>query len=79
MGEVYRARDTRLHRDVAVKVLPQSYAIDVETGRRRLEKEYVPADRAGLLPGSLLPSADGRVYVLQYARHLSEPYPMDPP
>src|SRR3954470_22418669 len=30
MGEVYRARDTKLNRDVALKVLPDSFASDPE-------------------------------------------------
>jgi len=38
MGEVYRARDSRLKREVAVKVLPQSLALDAER-LRRFEQE----------------------------------------
>jgi Tol biopolymer transport system component len=38
MGEVYRAHDTRLHRDVAVKILPASFAADPER-RARFERE----------------------------------------
>src|SRR6202140_1746318 len=37
MGEVYKARDTRLHRDVAIKVLPLAFA--TEAARERFLRE----------------------------------------
>ena len=34
MGEVYRAKDTRLGREVAVKIVPPAFALDPERLRR---------------------------------------------
>src|SRR5215467_11664733 len=38
MGEVYRARDSRLNREVAIKILPQNFAADPDR-RARFERE----------------------------------------
>ena len=38
MGQVFRARDTKLHRDVALKILPDSFAGDADR-RQRFERE----------------------------------------
>jgi serine/threonine protein kinase/Tol biopolymer transport system component len=43
MGEVYRARDTRLNRDVAVKVLPSSFAADTERLQRFAQESRAAA------------------------------------
>src|SRR4051812_31948846 len=38
MGEVYRARDSKLNRDVAIKVLPELFALDPDR-LARFERE----------------------------------------
>lgn len=44
MGEVYRAHDPRLGRDVAVKVLPEHFADDADSLRRfEIEAKAVAA------------------------------------
>jgi serine/threonine-protein kinase len=44
MGEVYRARDTRLKREVAIKVLPDAFARDPERlARFQREAEVLAA------------------------------------
>ena len=43
MGEVYRARDTRLNRDVAIKILPASFSKDPERLQRFAQESRAAA------------------------------------
>ena len=67
MGEVYRARDARLGRDVAIKVLPASFSADADR-LRRFEQE---AKAAGVLNHPNITAVhdigfvDGAPYVVQ--------------
>ena len=69
MGEVYRAKDPRLGRDVAIKVLPPSFSADADR-LRRFEQE---ARAAGILNHPNITAvydigtnaSDGAPYVVQ--------------
>ena len=43
MGEVYRANDTKLHRDVALKLLPSQFTSDRERMERLQREAHVLA------------------------------------
>ena len=61
MGEVYRARDTKLDRDVALKVLPQAFTEDPD----RLAR----FEREAKVRASLNHPNIGRVYGSEEAGH----------
>src|SRR6266511_5088283 len=45
MGEVYRAKDPRLGRDVAIKVLPSEFTVDADRLRRFEQEARAAASR----------------------------------
>ena len=49
MGEVYLARDPKINRDVAIKVLPAAFSEDSERLLRFEQEAQVVADVAGKL------------------------------
>ncbi len=64
MGQVYRARDRRLERDVAVKVLPESFALDPE----RMRRFQMEAQSAGALNHPAITA------VYDFGVHAGSPY-----
>ena len=69
MGEVYRARDARLNRDVALKVLPELFALDLDRLARFKREAQVLAslNHPNIAAIYGLEEADGHRYlVLEY-------------
>src|SRR5512136_2593490 len=65
MGEVYRARDPRLGREVAIKVLPASFSQDADR-LRRFEQEARAAsglNHPNIITVYEIGSADGTSYI----------------
>jgi len=67
MGEVYKARDTRLGRDVAIKVLPAGFAADPERLRRFEQEARATAalDHPNILAVFDIGTHEGTPYIVE--------------
>ena len=65
MGDVYHARDTRLGRPVALKVLPERFALDERFRERLLRESRLAAslDHPHVVPVYDAGEADGRLFI----------------
>jgi eukaryotic-like serine/threonine-protein kinase len=66
MGEVYRARDSRLRREVAIKVLPQALSLDADRMRRFEQEALATAalNHPNILAVFDIGTSDGSPYVV---------------
>ncbi len=66
MGEVYRARDSRLRRDVAIKVLPQALSLDADRLHRFEQEALATAalNHPNILAVFDIGTSDGSPYVV---------------
>jgi eukaryotic-like serine/threonine-protein kinase len=66
MGEVYRARDSRLRREVAIKVLPQELSLDSDRMRRFEQEALATAalNHPNILAVFDIGTSDGSPYVV---------------
>src|SRR5271167_364745 len=66
MGEVYRARDSRLKREVAIKVLPQTISLDADRLRRFEQEALATAalNHPNILAVFDIGTSDGSPYVV---------------
>src|SRR5438876_2889313 len=66
MGDVYRARDTRLKRDVAIKVLPQAFSADRERLRRfgQEARSAAALNHPNIISVHDMGTADGSPYIV---------------
>src|ERR1700733_13329681 len=66
MGEVYRARDSRLKREVAIKVLPQALSLDADRLRRFEQEALATAalNHPNILAVFDIGTSDGSSYVV---------------